>query len=58
MTLSIQVVDSNNNVRFTQTLVIDDDLFLPPNSDKVTLDGVRTAIDYQLYQTREEAKQT
>jgi hypothetical protein len=61
MRLFIQVLDDNNTCRFDQHIEVDDELFQEPFSDKVTLAGVKTAIDFQLYQETEkraEAKQT
>jgi hypothetical protein len=53
--LLLQVHDESNACRFDATIEVDDDLFLPPNSQTVTLVGVKTALDYYLYEASKKA---
>jgi hypothetical protein len=49
--LHIEVTDpATKAVLFTADLEIPSDLFVPPNSDVITIEGVKTAIDWVVYQ--------
>ena len=59
MKLFIQVLDSTNSVHFSYSAEVIDQMFHAPDSDLVTITGVKTALDYHLFEKsrqRDESK--
>jgi hypothetical protein len=54
--LHIEVTDpATKVVLFTADLEIPSDLFVPPNSDAITIEGVKTAIDWVVFEKEHSA---
>lgn len=54
MKLAIAIQDDSGALRFSQVLDVPEELFEPADSGEIALDGVRTAIDYVLYEQRKQ----
>lgn len=57
MTIFIQVCGENDACKFDAVIEgMPDEMFTPPGSDVVTLEGVKTAIDFYLDQQKRAAE--
>lgn len=54
MKLHVQVRDENGVTKLEQELEVEDDVFIAPGATEITLEGVRTAIDYHLWKQKQQ----